>query len=73
MTAASCAAKWRSPSATNWRTTSARTSRASANSAASQIGTSIPAPQQLQLTIAVLDIRMNVECSPQFGQTETSS
>jgi hypothetical protein len=29
--------------------------------------------QWLQATIAVLDIRTIVECSPQFGQTETSS
>jgi hypothetical protein len=29
--------------------------------------------QWLQTTIEVLDIRTIVECSPQFGQTETSS
>jgi hypothetical protein len=29
--------------------------------------------QWLQATIAVLDIRTMVECSPQFGHTETSS
>jgi hypothetical protein len=29
--------------------------------------------QWLQITIAVLDIRTMVECSPQFGQTDTSS
>jgi hypothetical protein len=29
--------------------------------------------QWLHLTIAVLDIRTIVECSPQFGHTETSS
>jgi hypothetical protein len=29
--------------------------------------------QWLQATIAVLDMRTIVECSPQFGQTETSS
>jgi hypothetical protein len=33
----------------------------------------MPAPQELQLTIAVFFIRTIVECSPQFGQTETSS
>jgi hypothetical protein len=33
----------------------------------------MPAPQQLQVTIAVFDIRTIVECSPQLGQTETSS
>jgi hypothetical protein len=27
----------------------------------------------LQITIAVLDMRTIVECSPQLGQTETSS
>ena len=30
-------------------------------------------PQWLQATIAVLDIRTIVECSPQLGQTDTSS
>jgi len=29
--------------------------------------------QWLQATIAVLDIRTIVECSPQFGHTDTSS
>jgi hypothetical protein len=29
--------------------------------------------QWLQMTIAVLDIRTIVECSPQLGHTETSS
>jgi hypothetical protein len=29
--------------------------------------------QWLQATIAVLDMRTIVECSPQFGQTDTSS
>jgi hypothetical protein len=29
--------------------------------------------QWLQTTIAVLDMRTMVECSPQFGHTETSS
>jgi hypothetical protein len=29
--------------------------------------------QWLQATIAVLDIRTIVECSPQFGQTDVSS
>jgi hypothetical protein len=29
--------------------------------------------QWLQMTIAVLDMRTIVECSPQFGQTDTSS
>jgi hypothetical protein len=29
--------------------------------------------QWLQATIAVLDMRTIVECSPQFGHTETSS
>jgi hypothetical protein len=29
--------------------------------------------QWLHATIAVLDIRTIVECSPQFGHTETSS
>jgi hypothetical protein len=29
--------------------------------------------QWLHSTIAVLDIRTIVECSPQFGQTDTSS
>jgi hypothetical protein len=30
-------------------------------------------PQMLHITIAVLAIRTIVECSPQLGQTETSS
>jgi hypothetical protein len=30
-------------------------------------------PHTLHITIAVLAIRTIVECSPQFGQTETSS
>jgi hypothetical protein len=30
-------------------------------------------PQWLQFTMAVLDMRTIVECSPQFGHTETSS
>jgi len=30
-------------------------------------------PQWLQRTTAVLDMRTIVECSPQFGHTETSS
>jgi hypothetical protein len=34
---------------------------------------SMLSPQLLQVTIAVLDIRTIVECSPQLGQTETSS
>jgi hypothetical protein len=29
--------------------------------------------QWLQMTIAVVDILTIVECSPQFGQTDTSS
>jgi hypothetical protein len=29
--------------------------------------------QWLQLTVAVLDMRTIVECSPQFGHTERSS
>jgi hypothetical protein len=29
--------------------------------------------QWLQTTIAVVDMRTIVECSPQFGQTDTSS
>jgi hypothetical protein len=29
--------------------------------------------QWLQATIAVLDMRTMVECSPQFGHTDTSS
>jgi len=29
--------------------------------------------QWLQMTIAVVDMRTIVECSPQFGQTDTSS
>jgi hypothetical protein len=29
--------------------------------------------QWLQATTAVLDMRTIVECSPQFGQTDTSS
>jgi hypothetical protein len=29
--------------------------------------------QWLQATTAVVDIRTIVECSPQFGQTETNS
>jgi len=35
--------------------------------------TSIEPWQLLQATIAVVDIRTIVECSPQLGQTETSS
>ena len=38
-----------------------------------QIGCSMLSPQLLHLTIAVLDMRTIVECSPQFGQTEVSS
>jgi hypothetical protein len=30
-------------------------------------------PQWLHLTMAVEDIRTMVECSPQLGQTDTSS
>ena len=36
-------------------------------------GWSIEAPQWLQLSIAVLDMRTIVECSPQLGQSDTSS
>jgi hypothetical protein len=38
-----------------------------------QTGVSMLPLQWLHVTIAVLDIRTIVECSPQFGQTETSS
>jgi len=31
------------------------------------------APQWLQVSIAVLDMRTMVECSPQFGHNDTSS
>jgi hypothetical protein len=34
---------------------------------------SMLAPQWLQLSIAVLDMRTMVECSPQLGHSETSS
>jgi hypothetical protein len=34
---------------------------------------SIEPPQWLQVSVAVLDIRTMVECSPQFGHTERSS
>jgi hypothetical protein len=39
----------------------------------SQTGVNMLPLQWLQITIAVLDIRTIVECSPQLGQTETSS
>jgi hypothetical protein len=38
-----------------------------------QTACSIVPPQWLHITIAVLDIRTIVECSPQFGQTDVSS
>jgi hypothetical protein len=41
--------------------------------AARYTATSIEAPQWLQPTSAVLDIRTIVECSPQLGQTDTIS
>ena len=63
------------------------TARRGARAAARQLGShaacgvrsgrqtcvSIDAPQWLQLTIAVLDMRTIVECSPQLGQTDDSS
>ncbi len=37
------------------------------------IARSMLSPQLLQVTIAVLDMRTIVECSPQLGHTDTSS
>src|SRR5919204_269004 len=41
--------------------------------AAPHTSTSIDPEQWLQVTVAVLDMRTNVECSPQFGHTDRSS
>jgi hypothetical protein len=41
--------------------------------AALHTSTSIEPLQWLQVTVAVLDIRTIVECSPQLGQTDRSS
>jgi hypothetical protein len=41
--------------------------------AAPHTSTSIDPSQWLQVTVAVLDMRTIVECSPQFGHTERSS
>jgi hypothetical protein len=37
------------------------------------ISTSIDPPQWLHVTVAVLDMRTMVECSPQLGHTDRSS
>jgi len=41
--------------------------------AARHTSTSIEPSQWLHVTVAVLDMRTIVECSPQFGHTERSS